>query len=419
MFGLVDANNFFASCERVFNPKLIGKPVVVLSNNDGCIIARSQEAKDLGIKMGEPYFKIEKFLKKHGVAVFSANYPLYGDMSRRIFQILQDHVPDVEIYSIDEAFIDLKNLNFTDLDKFVRDLRQKIFKWTGIPVSIGVGKTKSLAKLATETVKKQKIQHGTLILNNDKQITEILKQTLVDDIWGIGRRWAKLLNANFVYTAYDFVSLSDFFIKKKLNINGLKIKYELLGQPAFQLHDLPEAKKSVRRSRSFGHLISQYTDLEEAVANFADSCAAKLRKLNQVANSLMVYIRTDPHRQDLPQYRNSFVITFKTATNSSRIFIKAAVQALKNIYKPHYKYRKAGVIALGIEQAKAIQMGIFDNYNKAAEFQLMKALDNIRHKYGRKIIHFATEMGKGNWLPRQHFVSRAYTTDWNQLPEVK
>ncbi len=419
MFGLVDANNFFASCERVFNPKLQNVPVVVLSNNDGCIIARSQEAKDLGIKMGEPYFKIQKFLQKHGVQVFSANYELYGDMSRRIFQTLSQFVPDVEIYSIDEAFIDLSNLNYIDLEQYIKDIRQTILKWTGIPVSIGVGKTKTLAKLATETVKKHKISSGVLILNDQKQIIEILKQTPIQDIWGIGRRWTKFLNSNFVYSGYDFIKLSDYFIRKKLNINGLRIKKELLGQPAFEMHNLPEAKKSVRRSRSFGILISEYTDLEEAISNFADSCATKLRKINEVANSLLVYIRTDPHRTDLPQYRNSIVINFNSPTNSSRIFIQAATEGLKKIYKENFKYRKAGVIALGIEPSNAVQMGLFDQYNKGTEQNLMRTLDKIRNKYGRSKINFATQLGKGNWRPRQNFVSRAYTTDWNHLPEVK
>ncbi len=419
MFGLVDANNFFASCERVFRPDLNNKPVVVLSNNDGCIIARSQEAKDLGIKMGEPYFKVKKFLEKHGVTVFSANYTLYGDMSRRIFQTLSEFVPDVEIYSIDEAFLDLKNLDYLNLNEFVAGLRQKILKWTGIPVSIGVGKTKTLAKLAAETVKARKINSGVLVLDDPQEIREILRQTPVEELWGIGRRWAKLLYSNFIYSGWDFVNLSDHFIRKKMNVNALKIKYELLGQPAFEMHDLPEAKKSVRRSRSFGELIDNYDDLEEAIANFADSCAVKLRKLGEVANNLMVYIRTDPYRKDLPQYKNSLIVNFKSATNSSRIFIHTAIDALKKIYKHGYKYKKAGVIALGIEPAQAVQMGLFDQYNQGQEQNLMKALDQIRRKYGKSSIKFGSQYGNGNWLPRRHFVSRAYTTDWNQLPEVK
>ncbi len=419
MFGLVDANNFFASCERVFDPKLEGRPVVVLSNNDGCIIARSREAKDLGIKMGEPYFKVKKFLERNNVAVFSANYTLYGDMSRRIFMILNEFVPDVEVYSIDEAFIDLSGMKYTDLYGFAAGLREKILKWTGIPVSIGIGKTKTLAKLATETVKSRRLSEGVLILEDEQEIRKILKQTTVGEIWGIGRRWAKKLAGYFVYTALDFVELSDNFIRKNLNVTALKIKYELLGQKAFEMHDLPEAKKSVRRSRSFGELIDNYDDLEEAVANFADSCAVKLRKLDEVASSLLVYIRTDSYRKDLPQYRNSILINFGSATNSSRIFVKSAVSGLKKIYRQGYKYKKAGVIAYGIEPAQSVQMGLFDQYNQGAEQKLMKSLDTIRKKYGKNIIAFGSQYGTGNWLPRQEFVSRAYTTDWNQLPRVK
>ncbi len=418
MFGLVDCNNFFASCEKAFNPKLRDKPVVVLSNNDGCIIARSPEAKSLGIKMGEPYFKVHDFLEKNGVMVFSANYSLYGDMSRRIMQILMEFVPDIEIYSIDEAFMRLDTLITNDLEVFVKDLVKKIYNWTSIPVTIGVGKTKTLSKLATEYAKKV-LKQDVLILQDDALIEQVMKETAIEDLWGIGRRWAKKLYQHFVYSVWDFVQLSDEFIRKNFNVLALRLKRELLGESIFELNEIPEGKKSIRRSRSFGVLIDKYEDLEEAISNFADSCAVKLRGLDEVANTVMVYLRTDPHRKDLPQYRNNAVITLPSPTNSSRIIINAALKGLRAIYKEGYKYRKAGVLAMGLEPAQAVQMGLFDPYNKAQEQSLMNALDRMRSKFGRKVLFFGTQIGEGNWKPRQFHISQEYTTRWDELLKVK
>ena len=418
MFGLVDCNNFFASCEKAFNPGLRNMPVVVLSNNDGCIIARSPEAKALGIKMGEPYFKVKNFLRKNGVEVFSANYSLYGDMSRRVMQILMEFVPDIEIYSIDEAFLRLDTIVTDDHQTFSMDLVSKIYKWTSIPVTLGIGRTKTLSKLATEYAKKV-LKQNTLILDNPALIEQIMRETPVEDLWGIGRRWAKKLYQHFVYTVWDFVQLSDSFIRKNFNVLALRLKHELMGENVFELNDMPEGKKSIRRSRSFGVLIEKYEDLEEAISNFADGCAVRLRSLNEVANTVMVYLRTDPHRKDLPQYRNSISITLPSPTNSSRLIINAAIQGLRAIYKRGYKYRKAGVLALGLEPAQAVQMGLFDSHNKAHEQSLMKALDQIRRKYGRKILFFGTQIGGGNWKPRQFHISQQYTTRWDELLKVK
>ncbi len=418
MFGLVDANNFFASCEQAFNPGLRGRPVVVLSNNDGCIIARSREAKDLGIKMGEPYFKVKNFLERHDVKVFSANYSLYGDMSRRIMLILMEFVPDIEVYSIDEAFIRLDTVVAPQIEDFVNDLSNKIFKWTSIPVTIGVGKTKTLAKLATEYAKKV-LHQNVLILDDRAFIEKVMRQTAIEDLWGIGRRWARKMYQNFVYTVWDFVQLSDSFIRKNFNVLALRLKYELMGQSVFGLNDMPEGKKSIRRSRSFGVLIEKYDDLEEAISNFADGCAVKLRTLDEVANMVMVYLRTDPHRDDLPQYRNSITIPLSSPTNSSRIIIGAALKGLRSIYKEGYKYRKAGVLALGLEPAISEQVGLFDPYNKAEEHSLMKVIDGVRKKYGRNILYFGTQIGEGNWKPRQFHISQQFTTNWDELLKVK
>ncbi len=418
MFGLVDSNNFFASCEKAFNPRLRDKPVVVLSNNDGCIIARSTEAKALGIKMGEPYFKVRNLLENNGVHVFSANYSLYGDMSRRIMQILMEFVPEIEIYSIDEAFLRLDNLIIKDMESFAWDLSDKIHKWTSIPVTMGIGKTKTLSKLATEYAKRV-VKKNVLILQDQSLIEEVFRQTAVEDLWGIGRRWARKLYQYFVYTVWDFVQLSDGFIQKNFSVMALRLKHELLGKNVFSLNDLPDARRSIRRSRSFGVLLDKYDELEEAISNFADSCGVKLRRMGEVANTIMVYIRTDPHRTDLPQYRNSVSITLPSATDSSRIIIDAAVMGLRTIFKSGYQYRKAGVLALGLEPARSVQMGLFDAYNKAQEQSLMGAVDKIRGKFGRKSLFFGTQIGNGKWKPRQFHISQEFTTNWDELLNVK
>ncbi len=419
MFALVDANNFFVSCEKVFRPDLEGKPVVVLSNNDGCIISRSNEAKALGLQMGEPYFKRKKFLKDNNVTVFSGNYSLYGDMSRRVMQTLRELAPDVEIYSIDEAFLDLSGIEEKFLIPYASKIKRTVEQWTAIPVSIGVGKTKTLAKLASEAVKKHRIKTGVLILNKPETIENLLKQTAIEDIWGIGYRWGKKLKEDFIYTAYDFVKMSDFYIKKKMGISGLRIKHELLGQSAFEMHNLPEAKKSIRRSRSFGILIEKKDDLEEAIANFADACAYKLRQKKEVAYNITVYIKTDKHRKDLAQYRNSITITLKSPSNGSKTIINAALEGLNKIYKEGFKYRKAGVVVTGLETASNIQLNLFEKGETYKEQNLMKTIDLIRNKYGRNSIEFAIEKGNGNWRPRQLHISPKYTTDWKDLPEIK
>jgi DNA polymerase V len=341
-------------------------------------------------------------------------------MSRRIFEILKQFVPDIEIYSIDEAFVFLSDLKiYEPLHIFLKKIRQTILKWTGIPVSIGAAKNKTLAKLATEIIKKHHIPEGVMVLTDQEQINNYLKTTPVEDIWGIGRRWTSMLYKNFVYTAWDFVQLSDYFIKKKMNIMALKTKQELLGLQALDFPQDFQSKKSVRRSRSFGKLIESFDDLHEAIANFADACASDLQKNNLIANTIIVYIRTDKYLKNLPQYYASIPVTLKTPTNSSRILINAAVDGLRKIYKKGFKYKKAGVIATGLEQAKNIQINLFDQFDQAKEIKLSSAIQNIRQKFGKKSLFFASQTGTGNWKARQHFLSPSYTTDWNQLPKVR
>ena len=418
MYGLIDCNNFYASCERVFNPKLRNKAVVVLSNNDGCVIARSNEAKALGIKMAAPAFKIKQIIEQNNAAMISSNYELYGDMSNRVMNTIAEEVPSIEIYSIDEAFVALDNFKYTDLQKFAENLRKKILKWTGIPVSIGIAKTKTLAKVATNIVKKTPIESGVYILDNDKKTEEILKNIKIEDIWGIGRKSAKKLRNEFVFSAYDFTTMPDYFIRKKLNITGLKTKKELEGVSCIGFQEVLDSKKTITTSRSFAKMQSDIKILEQAVAYFADNCGTKLRKDKSISRYLTVYIRTNYFKSDLPQYSQSITVTLPSPSDSSLILIQYAMKGLRHIYKKGFLYKKAAVTLSGIEPKVAVQGNIFDN----SDFQqtdLMRTIDSIRKKYGKNKISFGIQNNESFWKSGRKNVSQAFTTKWTEILEVK
>ncbi|MBN2890324.1 MAG: Y-family DNA polymerase [Bacteroidales bacterium] len=417
MYGLIDCNNFYVSCERVFNPKLKNQAVVVLSNNDGCVISRSTETKALGIKMGEPAFKIEQIVKSHNIAMLSSNYELYGDMSSRVMNTIAAEAPAIEIYSIDEAFIELSNFKYTNLLEFAVNLRAKILKWTGIPVSVGIGKTKTLAKIATNVVKKTPIECGAFILETEEQTIEILKKIKVEDVWGIGRRYSKKLRSEFVFTAYDFITMPDHFVKKTMSIVGLKTKKELEGQSCINLQEVQDSKKTITTSRSFAKKQSDIKILEQAVAYFADNCGIKLRKDNSVAKYLTVYVRTDHFKSNLPQYSQAITVNLPTATDSSLTLIKYALKGLRLIYKTGFLFKKAAVTLSGIEPKVAVQGNIFDN----SDFQhadLMKTIDAIREKFGKEKLQFGIQNTEGFWKAGRQRVSKAFTTKWDELLEV-
>lgn len=414
MFALIDCNNFYASCERVFRPDLNGKPIVVLSNNDGCVIARSNEAKALGIPMGAPAFEYEKWFKQYSVHVFSANFALYGDMSNRVMSILSDFAPDSEIYSIDEAFLNLKGFALSNLQKYSEEIRYKVTKWTGIPISIGIAPTKSLAKVANRIAKKYPNQtQGVYIINNEEKRIKALKWLKIEDVWGIGRQHSKRLNEIGVKTAYDFTQLDNAFVRKKMSIVGLRLKRDLQGIPTLELDEV-QAKKNIATTRSFETNYTEFDQVAERVSTFAASCAEKLRKQNSCCNSIMVFIHTNGHRKDLPQYSRNIVAKLPFPSNSTIELSNFAVQALQRIFKQGYHYKKAGVIVHDFTPENEVQQNLFENRNER-HIPLMQAIDKINLQFGNQKIRLASQDAKRIWKMKQEKLSPRYTTNLNDI----
>ncbi len=414
MFALVDCNNFYASCERVFRPDLNGKPIVVLSNNDGCVIARSNEAKAVGIPMGAPAFEYEKQFAEHQVQVFSANFPLYGDMSQRVMTILEEYSPDIEIYSIDEAFLKLNGFDHYNLQEYGESMRKKVTKWTGIPISVGIAPTKALSKLANRIAKKyaQKTK-GTYIIDTEEKRLKALKWLSIEDVWGIGRQHSKRLKALNVHTAYEFTQLEDEWVRKYLSIVGLRLKKDLEGIPTLDLEEA-QPKKNIATTRSFETNYTEFEQLKERVTAFAVSCGEKLRKQNSCCNSLMVFIHTNGHRKDLPQYNRNIIIQLPFPTNSSIELAKFATQALKQIFKPGFHYKKAGVIVQDFTPVNNLQLNLFNNSDER-HIALMKAIDTINHTYGQHKIRLAAQDNKRVWKMKQEKLSPRYTTKLSDI----
>lgn len=415
MFALVDCNNFYVSCERVFNPKLVGKPVVVLSNNDGCIIARSEEAKKLGLKMAEPVFKKMKYLEENGVHIFSSNYTLYGDMSDRVAATLSHFSPRVEVYSIDEAFLDLTGLH-EDPDQLSRKILKTVTKNTGIPISIGVGPTKTLAKIANKMAKQT---GGIFIIRNDRHRDTVIRNTPIEKVWGIGRQYSKLLIRNHVKTAYDFTLLDDNWLKTKMKVIGLRIKKELLGESCIPLEMVVPAKKAIATTRAFGKKTPELQYIEEAVATYAVRCAEKLRRQKSVANLLTVFIHTDPFNPNEPQVNLNKTIPLPVATNDNTELVKYSLHCLKAIFKNGYRYKKAGVIVDGLQPEGTFQQNIFDEKDREKSRKLLATLDRLNKEYGRDKVKLAVQGNGSEWKLRQEKLSKRYTTNWNEIIEVK
>lgn len=418
MFALVDCNNFYASCERVFRPDLNGKPIVVLSNNDGCVIARSNEAKDLGIPMGAPAFEYEKLFQQQKVHVFSANFALYGDMSHRVMSVLSDYSPDMEIYSIDECFLSLKGFEFFDLQEYGMLMRNKVVKWTGIPISVGIAPTKALSKVANRIAKKfSERTKGVYIIDSEESRIKALKWLKVEDVWGIGRQHAKRLQAQGVKTAYDFTQLNDAFVRKQMSIVGLRLKHDLQGIPTLNLDEV-QPKKNIATTRSFDGNYTKFEHISERVSTFAVSCAEKLRKQSSCCNSLMVFVHTNRHRKDLPQYSRNIVIQLPFATNSSIELSKFAVQALKQIFKEGYSYKKAGVIVQDFTPQDSVQKSLFEERNEK-HIPLMKAVDKLNALFGQQKIRLASQDAKRVWKMKQEKLSPNYTTKLSDIITIK
>lgn len=418
MFALIDCNNFYASCERVFKPHLNGMPVVILSNNDGCVIARSNEAKALGIPMGAPAYQFEKIFKEKNIQVFSSNYALYGDMSNRVMEMLSQFSPEIEIYSIDEAFLKFTGFERFDLRIHGKNIRKTVTKGSGIPVSVGIAPTKSLAKVANKIAKKFPEKTGSVhVIDSEELRTKALKWLPVEDVWGIGRKHAKRLQAQGVKTAYDFTMLSDQWVQKEMSIVGLRLKRELEGIPTLELEEV-EAKKSIATTRSFDRNLHLFEDIRERVATFAFSCAEKLRKQHSCCNAIMIFIHTNGHRDDLKQYGKNIVVQLPFSTNSSIDLVKYAIKGLEKIFKEGYQYKKAGVVVMDLVPENPNQMALFEDRNPKHS-ELMKVVDRINLSMGSHKIRLSVQDLGRTWKMKQERLSPCYTTKFSDIITIK
>jgi len=418
MFALADCNNFFASCERVFRPDLQGKPVIVLSSNDGCAIARSNEAKVLGIKMGAPFFKIRNLVEKHGVAVFSGNMALYGDMSQRVRWVLEEFAPAVEVYSIDEAFLDLRGITNIDFDSYAKEISARCWRMTSIPVSVGIAPTKTLAKIASKLCKKYPKLRGGCYMHRPQDIEKVLRKYPIEDVWGIGRKSAAKLQARYIKTAYDFTQMPEAVVEKMMGITGVRTWKELRGIPCIEFEDGFEAKQSICVSRSFSSEIYDMKELQEQIANFASTMAEKLRKQSSVTSEMAVFAYTNRFKENLPQTHSSALVTFTTPTAEQRTIIAKAVAATAELFRKGYGYKKAGVIATGIVDESDIVGSLFEDTEAIAkEHKITSALDAINRAYGDGTVRLAVQ-GSGRIRTTSENQSPHYTTRWNDLPKV-
>ena len=419
MIALVDCNNFYASCERVFKPSIKRLPVVVLSNNEGCVIARSDEAKELGIKMGAPVFQIEKFCEKHQVQVFSSNYTLYGSLSNRVMKTLAGFTPNIEVYSIDEAFLDMANFLGKDLVAYSVQIKKTVQQHVGIPVSIGVAPTKTLAKMANRFAKKTKKQFGVHVVQTAAEIEELLTQTEIGNVWGIGAQHQKKLLSYGVKTAADFVQLNKEWVRKNLTVVGQRMQHELKGIPSIAWDESPPPKKVICTSRSFGQLLTQKEEIAQAVANHANKCAAKLRRQKSCTAIVQVFIHTNNFRTQDKQYYPSVNMQLPVATNSSSEIIGYALKGLDLIFKAGYNYKKAGVIVLDIVPENQVQFGLFDTVDRAKHKKIMEQYDQINALYGDDLVRFAAQGFSKRWRLKQERLSPCYTTRLSDVYVVK
>ena len=413
VFALIDCNAFYVSCERVFNPKLNNRPVVALSNNDGCIISRSKEAKALGIKMGVPLFKVKDIVEKEKVVVFSSNYTLYADMSRRVMNIISSSSPYTEIYSIDEAFVELSSLPI-DYESYAHQLRQTILQHTGIPVSIGIASTKTLAKVANHKAKKDDSLNGVCSLVNYNNIDQILELTEVGDVWGVGRRLSKKLINHGIHNAKLLKNCSDSWIRKMMSVNGLKTITELRGISCIPLEEYSMTRKSCCTTRSFGKLLTNLEDIEQAVTTFARRAAERIRSESLAASCVSVFVRTNPFDKKSAYYSNGASRTLSHPTHDSITIIETSLLLTKRIFKDNYQYKKAGVLLSGLCDESEIQETLFEkNYNQNSD--LMSAVDAINYRYGRDTLQMASECKVGNWRQKRENCTRNYTTQIDRL----
>lgn len=417
MFALVDCNNFYVSCERVFQPKLKHRPVVILSNNDGCIISRSYEAKELGIAMGAPLFKVRRDIQRHNVVVRSSNYALYGDMSARVMSILSAAAPDCEIYSIDECFLDLDRLGVPDIEAWCRDLRQKVYQWTGIPVSIGLGDTKTLSKLANKFAKATPDDTGVFTMSPDV-MEACLNQTPAGDVWGIGRRWAKMLLGRSIHSALDLHDADERWVRKRMGVIGLRTVQELRGISCFTLENTPPAKQVTCCSRTFARASDDIANVRNAILSYAERAVEKMRHAGQVCRVVQVFIRTDRHDDATQPYSASALETLMTPTNDSRALVAAALRVFEQIWRSGIRYRKAGVLLLDLSSADDVMPSLLDDRQPGGD-DLMKAIDRVNGRFGRGAVHLGLSSHSSSWRSRQDHLSPRYTTRWKDIPRAR
>jgi DNA polymerase V len=415
--ALVDCNNFYVSCERVFQPALRGKPVVVLSNNDGCVIARSNEAKAFGIAMGEPWHLCRRRVDTEGVIVRSSNYTLYGDMSARVMRILGRFTPALEIYSIDEAFLNLTG--FEDrLAEHVRELRETVHRWTGIPVSVGIAATKTLAKVANRRAKKDMALGGVKILPHDAAVDAELAGMELTDLWGVAGRLAARLRAIGITDALALKQAEPRFIRERFNVVLERMVLELRGTPCVVLEEVTPDRKSIMASRSFGRPVTGRRELEEAVASYVTRAAEKMRRQTLAAPRLMVFAHTNQFRPGDPQYDAVQLVALPVATADTGILIDAALGGLAAIYRPGFRYKKAGVVFLDLVPAARVQGGLFDRPDSPRSKARMWAIDALNRRFGRDTVSFAASGRRQAWKLKSEYISPRYTTNWDELLQV-
>ncbi|RNI30851.1 Y-family DNA polymerase [Rufibacter immobilis] len=419
MFALVDCNNFYVSCERAFDASIKRKPVVVLSNNDGCIISRSQEAKDMGIKMGEPYFKRKQWLEEKGVRVFSSNYTLYGDMSSRVMELLNDFTPELEVYSIDEAFLRLDGLVHLNLKEYAQKIRGTIGRGLGIPVCVGIGPTKTLAKLANHLAKEKRQQSGGVwIIRTEREWEEALRAVWVKDVWGVGRQYAARLQAAGVERAFDLTQCSVDWVRRQLGgVVGVRVLKELQGKPCLQTV-LPQEKKSIASTRSFGKPVQSLAQLQEAVAAYVTRAAEKLRRQGSAAGAITVFIHTNRYAP-VEQYFKSITLEMPVATDSTVELVQRAVEGVKQIFRPLIQYGKAGVVLTDLVPVQAVQPDLFAQSTVVAHQELMKSLDLLNQRWGSGTVVVAAVGMRQEWKMLKGMCSQRFTTHWNELLQVR
>jgi DNA polymerase V len=418
MFTLVDCNNFYASCQRVFEPRLRNKPVVILSNNDGCVIARSNEAKALNIPMGAAAFEFETLFRTNKVNVFSSNYALYADMSSRVMNILSTYSPEIEVYSIDEAFLKFKGFELFNLREIGLNMQRTVTKGTGIPVSIGFAPTKALAKVANKVAKKFPNETKSVhIIDTEEKRIKALNWTKIEDVWGIGRKHAKRLQDKKIFNALQFTLLSDEWVRREMGVVGLRLKHELEGKPVLDIEQ-PEDKKSITSSRSFEQPLEKFEDILERLSNYTTSCAEKLRKQGSHCNMIMVFIQTNYFSKNEPQYSRNIIINTEFPTNSTIDLIRYAKVGLESIFINGYKYKKCGVVVMGLTPNDKTQLSLFNTSNPKHQ-PLMSVIDKLNQSYGHNKIKFGSQSLGSQFKMRQEKLSPCYTTRINEILSIQ